>query len=139
MMISVYHFLINIPDFLSGKIPVVVTPSSVSSMSTLEQLNKAGENQIAMTAPLIFFCHIYSWNAFVSVLSSFILLKQMESLIFYLKEICTLDFLTSLLSKDFTLANIRPHPYTIYMSFLIFIHRICDSIFHLRNPPLKTT
>lgn len=44
MTISIYQFLINILDFLSGQIPILVIPNSVSFVSAPEELNDAEEN-----------------------------------------------------------------------------------------------
>lgn len=74
MIKSVSRFLTNILDFLSGHIPNLVKPNSVSSMSTGEQLNKAEENQTARPPRLSsFHCQVYLCNMSVPIYTLFLL------------------------------------------------------------------
>lgn len=74
MIKSISQFLINILDFLSGHIPNLVKPNSVSSMSAGEQLNKAEENQTARPPRLSFFhCQVYLCNMSVPIYTLFLL------------------------------------------------------------------
>lgn len=131
-MISIYQFLVNILDFLSGNIPILVKPYSVCSVSALEQLNKAEENQTSWPRLSSFHCRIYCATLlYLSILSSLFLLQQMEAL---RQTLCLgAPYLTPFPGLDSYCCS-----YTISMSFLMFNRYKCYNISHFRKPPLTS-
>lgn len=126
MVKSIYQFLTNILDFLSEHLLILVKPGSVSSMSTVEQWDKAGENHATMpTKPLLVPLQNLPGSIPVPAFTLF-LLPVTTGRSFVLPHKTNPAFLTSPASKDFTPAMTGPYSYTLSLA-LIFIHYICKT------------